>query len=725
MTRPRRGLLRLLVAATLPLAAWLSVTAPSLGAAPRQPGPDADPVATSGSADIASVSAWVPSDGEFVVRFGLGAELPDGAELTWTIHQSLVGSRSDSVRSQVRRIIDGGPTGRILQSSVTVPTSELVDDGSGPTLVIPIRSQRSSSDRVLLPNPGVHPVDLVMTAVDGTVLWSDVVFLNRLPDPGRDGTDPASDPLRVTLLVPVESPVGIAPDGSSVLAEPSRTELAQVGALLAATPGAPLLIGARPNTIESVALVDDSWSRRLLAQLSVTAGSDESPSTQLMARPYVGVDAGGLVEAGGSDELVRQFSVGDTAVAQITGRSPVHHTYALDDTVDPGAIETLRDLGTGSVLLPASRLDLEAAGIDEADAVSRPMELADSGGVGALAYDDDLSELLARPGAAPGLRSHQSTTVLMSSWFAAREGGVARRSAAAIVIAPGTDPAVIDALTPALTTDGGPLNADPSREALAEPTTESPAISVALAPRDAPDQRPALFAALESRDQLDAYRSMGGWADPSLSVWDDLNDESLAAALDPAERETLHATVRTGIAGNLAGIELPRSRRVLVTSQAQSIPLRFRNGMPFDVTLVMRARSPRLDIAGGETREIVLSPGENRIDLPVEVQAPGESLLRIEFTSPDPGLTLPESAIPVRSTAVSGVGAALSIISVIFLAGWWLHTHRRSRRQDAEQAAAEQDPAEPPRPDPDATDADPSATGPETAVATTTVDDGG
>jgi hypothetical protein len=101
----------------------------------------------------------------------------------------------------------------------------------------------------------------------------------------------------------------------------------------------------------------------------------------------------------------------------------------------------------------------------------------------------------------------------------------------------------------------------------------------------------------------------------------------------------------------------------------------------------MRARSPRLEI-DQPTTEIVLQPGATVIDLPVTVQAPGESLLRIELTSPDGGITIPGPAVPVRSTAISGVGAALSIVSILFLCGWWLRTMRRHRRERARATGA-------------------------------------
>ena len=651
--------------------------------------------------EVTSVSPWVAADGEFEVAFAPTATVPADAELTWTIHQSLVPERTADLRQQVRDIIDGESAGRILQSSVTVPVSELGDPSIGSTLRIPIRAERSSSDRVLLPNPGIHPVDLVLTSVDGTVLWTEVVFLNRLPDPARGRIDPSVEPLRVTLLLPVESPPAIAPDGSATFSATDRDTLERAGSLLEQAPDAPLLVGARANTLDALDVVEDSWASRVLGALDAgrrpssgpgspgTPGTADRTANELLNRPYVGVDSGGLVAAGGSDELGRQLLLGSGTVTDITGRMPVRTTYALDDTVSPESLPVFAGAGAESLLVPRSRLDLGSADdLTEQDAVTTPMTVRGGAGMQVIAYDEDLAAVLTSAEVEPGMRAHHTASMLMSSWFDARGDGIARRRAAAIVLPSTTDPEVLDALTPMLTAAGGPLIADPAGNALSAPTPDDPGIEVSLAPRPIPDQEPALTAVAESRRQLEAYRSMGGGADPSLTIWEDLNDESLAASLDATERETLHATIRAGIAGNMAAIETPRPRSVVVTSQSSVIPLRFRNGLPFEVTLTLRARSPRLDIEGGETREIVLQPGENRIDLPVEVQAPGESLLRIEVSVPDGGLTLPATSIPVRSTAVSGVGAALSILSILFLAGWWLHTNRRARRQRAEESGS-------------------------------------
>jgi hypothetical protein len=99
--------------------------------------------------------------------------------------------------------------------------------------------------------------------------------------------------------------------------------------------------------------------------------------------------------------------------------------------------------------------------------------------------------------------------------------------------------------------------------------------------------------------------------------------------------------------------------------------------------VLLRIRAPRLQIEGGKSRVVELSPGTNRIDLEVRSRAPGQSLMRIETRSPDGRLELPTTSLPIRSSTISGVGAALSVISLTFLFAWWLVAARRRKRQAA------------------------------------------
>lgn len=637
--------------------------------------------------EIASVSPWVSPDGEFQVRFDPSTAVPPDARLTVTIRESLEAGDDESLRVAVQDVIDGGSTGRVLQAPVTVPLSDLGDPAAGAALTIPIRSSRGDRDRVFLPNPGIHPVELVLTRPDGPELWSQTVFLNRLPEAGEQD-DPG--PVRVTLVLPVTSAPAVGTDGQGVFGVEDQTQLGSVGALLDAVPDAPLTLSVRPNTLDGLARTDEPWAADLLESLA--EGRTDNVVAQL---PYAGVDTGGLVASDASGELERQIVIGAGTVRDRISRTPVATTWTGDETVSTETLPLLAGTGVTSLLLPLDSLRLPAE-VDEDRAVTSPVQLEGGQGIRALAYDAVVSQRLADTGTDPAVRSHQSVSLMMAGWFDASERSDPPPLATAILLAPSTEPAVLESLEATLRS-GGPLIADPEAGALPAPTAGTDEPVAALAPRTAPDLRAAVSATNETRRQISAYRSMTGDADPDTGLWDELTNESMAASLDAGERAQLHATVRSGIAEKVALIEPPRSRRVVVTSQDTVIPLRFRNDLPFDVRLVMRARSPRLDI-DQPTTEIVLTPGENRVDLPVTVQAPGESLLRIELTSPDGGISIPGPAVPVRSTAISGVGAALSIISILFLCGWWFRTMRRHRREAARDAGAHpcsEAPAEP------------------------------
>ena len=68
---------------------------------------------------IASVSPWVAPDGEFQVRFAPSTSVPDDAQLTVSIHQSLETSGDESIRTQVERVIGGASPGPFLRAPIT------------------------------------------------------------------------------------------------------------------------------------------------------------------------------------------------------------------------------------------------------------------------------------------------------------------------------------------------------------------------------------------------------------------------------------------------------------------------------------------------------------------------------------------------------------------------------------------------------------------------------
>jgi len=652
---------------------------------------------TSGDLRISSVSPWVTSNGEFQVRFEPTTEIPAGALLTYTVHQGLRPSRQETLRDKVDGIIAGASSGKILQTPSTRPFAEYGDPAAGSVLTIPIRSSTDQDRlRLLLPKAGIHPVDLVLTSAEGPEIWSQVVFLNRLP---TNYTPQFQDPsaVAVTLLMPIETAPTLDSVGVAQFTLEDRARISAATTLLAAVPDAPLRLGLRPNTLDGLVRIKEPWAEKFVNSLTA-ALSTEAPSTtpskpatapgpSIFSLPYVSVSTSGLISAGALGDLQREINLGNRVIQQITATQSDRGTWALDNSLSSESAFALLGLGNTTFLVAASQLE-RPSNVSEQQTMTAAVQLGKDSGFRALAYDTLLAERAADSGVDPALRAHQVISLMISAWFSARSpssesfspGGAALGSA--ILLPTTSSPAVISALSASLLS-GGPLQVFPDAAALGPVTANSAAPVVGLVPQIASDEQLGLAQTAETRRQIGAFRTMTSSPESSVELWTRLNAQSLASQLNPAERLGLHSAVRSQIANSLSKIELPPPRQVTITGRATNIPLRFRNNLPYQVRVKLTARSTRLEVTGGDTQEILLVPGENRIDLPVTVQAPGESTLRINLLSPNEELEVGQLELPVRATAISGVGATLSVISIVFLVLWWAQAYRRRKRDTA------------------------------------------
>ena len=698
---------RLVAAAVVLAGCWPAVAdaasrpvAPSADTSVHAAGRQADP----GVLRISSISPWVAADGDFQVRFAPSTSVPLDAVFSYTVHQRLRPQGRTTLRSAVDSILDGGDLPGVLQAPVEAPVITLGNPADGLVLDVPVRTARGSSDRVLLPTAGIHPVELHLSTPDGRDLWDEVVFLNRLPDGSVTGQDGSPARMSVTLAVPIDGGPALTAEGRPDLDAATARAVDDATTLLTQATGAPLELALRPNVVSALSRSPESRDRRFLD--AVRTSTTATPART----PYVGVDTGGLVAAGAGDELVRQIELGDRTVRDTTGRQPSIGTWYLDDTVSPESLDLVRNLGATRVVLAADRLR-GGAGVTDEQLRTSAVGLQGAPGVTATAVDPQLTMRLGATAVAPSQRANQVLTELMATWFTAAERPAASfpGPSSVVVVPASTDPAVLQALGPALTS-GGPLSSDPAVVPRQPARRDGRPVTATLGSRTPADQRAPVAAVRESRRLIAGYTSMVPTDTTAPAEWELLNSETLARDMSSDERADLHGRIAGDIARRSAAIQLPRSRRVVLTSRDATIPLRFRNDLPTDVHLLLRARSVRLQIDGGDTRLIVLKPGENRIDLPVTVRASGGSLLRLDLRSPDGSIHLPPTSMPVTSSTISGVGAALSVISLLFLAGWWIRTTRRRRRQGARDGGAHPASDADARPRPDgAPDPEPAA----------------
>lgn len=665
------------------------------------PAPARQPAAT--AIVVTSVSPWVDPDGDFRVELRVEGDLPADATLTTEVHQRLRATSRTTLRAALDEVLDGGDPGSPMQAPRTQPIAPLGDPSVGIVVDTPIRSGRSGgSDRVLLPNPGIHPVTISVGDADGNQLAATTVFLNRLPVdmPTTEQGGPGQVSLSTYSLV--DGPASLRPSGQPDLDEASRESLRSLAEMLNQATTGPITVAIRPNLLDALDRSDDPEDRATL-ELLQQAVSDPTRDISVARMPYAAIDTGGLVVApDGGGELLRQVALGDATVQQVLRTEPTASTWYGDDTVTAASLEILDALGVRRVADDAARLELTDDELPADTVTTRAVGLSPSR-LTATAPDPALSARLAGDPddttppddtappndtavdqvAGPGQRANEVVTTLMSTWFTAAETsdeGSFPGPSEILALSPDTDLDAVAALQAALSTPG-PITTDPA----AVPT--SPAVvdgteATAQLPTDATtDQAAAVRSVVETRSQIDGFRSLAPDAAEQANEWDRIDAQTLDRSMSASERDTYHRRILADIGVLTAQIELPKERRVVITSSDATIPLRFRNDLPYPVQLQLWVRSVRLDVTGGDRPIVTLQPGENRIDLAVTARAPGGTLLRIDASSPDGELVLPAVAIPVTASTISGVGAALSVVSLLFLAGWWTISIRRDRRR--------------------------------------------
>lgn len=618
---------------------------------------------------VTSVSPWVTANGTFQVTFAT-AGLPPDSVVTSTIHQRL---RSDDapLRQVTESRMSGDAVPRNLQAPITEPLANFDTRKGSATLQIPIRPSGGDSKRQLVPTSGIHPVTVEVARPNGDVVASATVFLNRLPEEPTTGRDGRPATTSVQLLATLDSGPALGPDGQLGLTTEQSLAVSAWEVMLAENRDLPLTVAMRPNTLLGLQRSDEPSGAAFVADLADTEFT-------FAAQTYVKVDAAAIAATDG-DALDHQLSRGAGILRDLTG-APAAGIWMFDDTVDTEAAKRLAGHGIRHLIISADRLalpsevdrDMRSALEDE-----RTLQLAEVDTMTVSSYDAEVTRLLLEPDLPAGLRAHRGVTALVASWFDAVEQGADSFPgvSSAIVLSPRTDHQVLSEFVSALS-DPGPLGISAPPAATVD---DGAPLSARLRQRETDSVSGVVDRWRATATRIAGYGSMSSPTDPAVVEWDLLNDQTPAVDADAQTRSALWTNIDAALDERLAMIQTPPPRSVVLTSRTGSIPLRIRNRGETPVTVHMTTRSPRLEFPGGADRDIMLDPGENRIDIPVEVRAPGSSMMRIELTSPDGVLDVREVQVTVRSSSVSGVGAALSIISLIVLGVWWIRTFRRRR----------------------------------------------
>ena len=154
----------------------------------------------------------------------------------------------------------------------------------------------------------------------------------------------------------------------------------------------------------------------------------------------------------------------------------------------------------------------------------------------------------------------------------------------------------------------------------------------------------------------------------------------MATELDDDDRRAYTDAVFSTVVDGAADFKVVESERITLATRQADLPLVISNEQPIPINVIVRLTSEKLRLAGNDELSLTLQPGQTELLIPVESVGSGDARMLVRVTSPDGVLDLATGSVDVRSTAISGLGLIVSLVSLSILLSWWARTILRVRQ---------------------------------------------
>ena len=556
-------------------------------------------------------------------------------------------------------------------SRVLGPTPAEIENGTGGALPI-LRTADES---------GVYPVEIFLTDSDGLLIDQLQTTLIQLPR-----SRPV--PLRASIVLETNPSATIDSDGSSKLTPEDLAELTVLVDAAVQHPEAQVALSITADTLLALDRSEDPAAEDVLARIGTLN------SSQLIANPFSEIEEQAWIDAGLSDELHQLYAEGLNTTVELVGVEPESRVLLLDRTIAGDGLGSFARRGVeGVIVRPAQVEPLDREVFPQALTTRFLIPADDAEPVPALVADGGLANhFIAEQGSVA-----RANRLLADLSLLAFQNPDVRQ---AVVVNPPVnwtpDPTFMNVLLSGIEripVIQGAAPIDALANAAFTPAAGSDTISAPLRRELTPRRRPI---------DLRSYRTEFSQASAAIESWttviasderstDRLNELlqlSTARDLSDAERQGFIDQVYVTINDQKDdSITTPATDTVTLTGRRSELPILIDNNLDVDAAVVVIFDSEKLDFPAGRELSVVLEPGPNRVEIPIEARASGDSPIRLQIFSPDRSVLLGSSEVLVRTFAFSGVGIIIGAIALGVLLIWWLR-QRTSRRDKVEMLPA-------------------------------------
>ncbi len=637
--------------ALLAFLALVVASTPGTAQAPAQP---------AGVLSLASQTMWWQTGAPFSLALGVQSTAPETLEVAVTVFGKLAN------RTSFAGTLAGRVAGRAVDDPTVVALADLPTDDRGDRVVSFIPTLRDD---------GVYPLRVELRPLGGgPAVAGFVTHLVHVP------TERKADELAVATIIPAHAPPAVQPDGNVAIDDGRAVLLADLAEGLGAS-DVGLTFAPTPETMEALAASPRDADRATLSSLVRELGG-----RQLVGGPFVPTNLTAVIDAGLEEESAGQLTRGTDALRARFSVDPTTSTRLVDERLSDAALAHLqgpqlvtRVVVPEALLQPVVRNTTLTAsfgiesrrGAVEAAVADAALAAHFSGPDPVLAAHRLLADLAVIYNDDPGVSRRGVVVAPARTWEPS--SAFLRTFLAGLSSSPILDGVDIDTffegVAPAMTGTG--TRAAPLIRRMGDP------------PPGAPGSGALPGATISAkRRQLEAFASAVDPASVAGQTVLDRLDRTLLAAqssdLRGRDRERYLDGVDAQLDEEIAGIAMPQDRSITLTAREGEIPVTITNRLGYPMRVVLRIASDSLKFPDGATHDLDLVRENTTSQFTVQAQSSGSFRTRVTIESPE-GLVLAESDFTVRSTAVSGVGTALSIGAGLFLVVWWAN-HLRGRR---------------------------------------------